>query len=62
MVPGSLGLWVVGSVARSWLLESRFCAANSPDAGRLGPTAEGSGWAAGIRGLYQGEQTLMFVL
>lgn len=35
-VPGSLGLWAVGSVASSWLLEFRLCATNSPHAGRLG--------------------------
>lgn len=57
-VPGSLGLWAVGSVASSWLLEFRLCATNSPDAGRLGRTAEDSGWATGIRGLYQGEHRL----
>lgn len=43
MVPGILGLWAVGSVASSWLLESRLRATNSPHPGRPVPTAQDSG-------------------
>lgn len=40
MVPGILGLWAVGSVASSWLLESRLFSTNSPCAGKPVPTTQ----------------------
>lgn len=40
VVPGILGLWAVGSVASSWLLESRLFSTNSPCAGKPVPTTQ----------------------
>lgn len=51
VVPGSLGLWAVGSVASSWLLESRLCATNSPHAGRPGPTTAADSGAGPLRSM-----------
>lgn len=43
VVPGILGLWAVGSVASSWLPESRLFSTNSPCAGRPVPTTQTQG-------------------